>query len=355
MSDADDRRLDSADGGKAPDAGRSAGDKRAARRRNGERQGASERHAAPRGFPSGRWNETGVSRRASSPGGSRTGSSLAVPFGLIVGGASASATRATRRTRSRAAASRRLSPTRSAMPRVPPTPTRGGSSRSECPFSSGRVSRVKAIVARAFARLGRASSSRAKPAALLCSRGACCAWAIITVALSAWFADVAWHGLPGGRAHNRAAHRAMALGFDFTFRTGTLPGGRRCPAQSSSGSESHCSAGLVDAFLVDELAKSTLLYGGLGAATTLIFSSSTSSGLRRQLTGAEQLALRRAPEEPRAGRGLSTGSPGPSGPHETGGLRHERRPRRHAERDEGRTVARALGAARAVTPRGPPS
>ena len=58
--------------------------------------------------------------------------------------------------------------------------------------------------------------------------------AIITVALQPRFADVAWHGLLAA-ALTIAPLTGLWSGFHFTFRTGTLPGGRCCPARSSSG------------------------------------------------------------------------------------------------------------------------
>lgn len=142
MSDVDDRQLDPADGGKAPDAGRGEGTRAKLSAAVESAKGASERHVA-----------LAVPIRAVERNRRVAASVLAgglayrlflwlLPFGLIVGGALGLSNANDTQDAVEGAASRRRSPTRSAMPRAPLTPTRGGSSRSACPFSSGRVSRV---------------------------------------------------------------------------------------------------------------------------------------------------------------------------------------------------------------------
>ena len=94
--------------------------------------------------------------------------------------------------------------------------------------------------------------------------------AIITVALSSWFADVAWHGLLAA-ALTIAPLTALWLWVSLHLPHRDAPWRALLPGAVLIGIGVPLLSGLVDAFLVDELAKSTSLYGGLGAATTLIF------------------------------------------------------------------------------------
>jgi uncharacterized BrkB/YihY/UPF0761 family membrane protein len=99
--------------------------------------------------------------------------------------------------------------------------------------------------------------------------GMLCA-AIATVALSSWFADVAWHGLLAA-ALTIAPLTGLWLWVSLHLPHRDAPWRALLPGALLVGIGVPLLSGLVDAFLVDELAKSTSLYGGLGAATTLIF------------------------------------------------------------------------------------
>ena len=98
------------------------------------------------------------------------------------------------RKRSRAAVSRRRSPTRSATPRVPRTPTRGGSSRWACRSSSGRDSRARRRSMLIHSLVWDEPPPKPKPLqASLAFTGMACAF-LAAIALTWWVRDD-WPGL----------------------------------------------------------------------------------------------------------------------------------------------------------------
>ena len=269
MSDADDRRLDAADGGKAPDAGRSEGARAKLGAAMESAKGASERHVA-----------LAVPIRAVERNRRVAASVLAggvayrlflwlLPFGLIVGGAlGLSNANDTEDAVEGGGVPAAISNAIGDASR-PLTPIRGGSSRSACPFSSGRASRVPRRYVLVHSLVWDEPPSRPKPVGSLVFTGMLCA-AIITVALSSWFADVAWHGLLAA-ALTIAPLTGLWLWVSLHLPHRDAPWRALLPGALLIGIGVPLLSGLVDAFLVDELAKSTSLYGGLGAATTLIF------------------------------------------------------------------------------------
>ena len=110
---------------------------------------------------------------------------------------------------------------------------------------------------------------KTKPVGSLVFTGMMCA-AIVTVALSSWFADVAWHGLLAA-ALAIAPLTGLWLWVSLRLPHRDAPWRALLPGAVLIGIGVPVLSGLVDAFLVDELEKSTSMYGSLGATTTLIF------------------------------------------------------------------------------------
>ena len=146
--------------------------------------------------PSARWNETNASRRVFSPAESPTSS----PCGSCRSAwspeaRSASRTQTARRRRSRAAAFRAESPTRSATPHVPLTPRRGGSSRSACRSSSGRDIRGAKAVQLVHALVWDEPPPKPRPLrGSLAFTGMACA-AIAVDRTTSWLGDERWQSL----------------------------------------------------------------------------------------------------------------------------------------------------------------
>ena len=110
---------------------------------------------------------------------------------------------------------------------------------------------------------------KTKPVGSLVFTGMMCA-AIVTVALSSWFADVAWHGLLAA-ALAIAPLTGLWLWISLHLPHRDAPWRALLPGAVLIGIGVPLLSGLVDAFLVDELEKSTSMYGSLGATATLIF------------------------------------------------------------------------------------
>ena len=110
---------------------------------------------------------------------------------------------------------------------------------------------------------------KTKPVGSLVFTGMLCA-AMITVALSSWFADVAWHGLLAA-ALAIAPLTGLWLWISLHLPHRDAPWRALLPGAVLIGIGVPLLSGLVDAFLVDELEKSTSMYGSLGATATLIF------------------------------------------------------------------------------------
>ena len=184
----------------------------------------------------------------------------------------------------------------------------------------------------------------------LCSR-AWCVRPSITVALSSWFADVAWHGLLAA-AITIAPLTGLWLWVSLHLPHRDAPWRALLPGALLIGIGVPLLSGLVDAFLVDELAKSTSMYGGLGATATLIFFIyllgllvvGSPFSTTRSTKSSERRASRPRTSERRARRALH--------PHETGGLRtmNENPADTPKETRLERWLERWV--ARAVTPRG---
>ena len=269
MSDADDRPLDAADGGQAPEAGRSTGARAKLGAAMESAKGASERHVA-----------LAVPIRAVERDRRVAGSVLAggvaykiflwlLPFGLIVGGALG------------------LSNARSTEDAV-----EGGGVPAAISNAIGDASRsadsnswwllAVGVPLLLWAGLTGAKAvqlvhalvwddppPKTKPVGSLVFTGMLCA-AIITVALSSWFADVAWHGLLAA-ALAIAPLTGLWLWVSLHLPHRDAPWRALLPGALLIGIGVPLLSGLVDAFLVDELAKSTSMYGSLGATATLIF------------------------------------------------------------------------------------
>ncbi len=143
---------------------------------------------------------------------------------------------------------------------------------------------------------------------------------IATIGLGSWFADVAWHGLMSA-ALTIAPLAGLWLWVSLQLPHRDAPWRALLPGAVLIGIGVPLLSGLVDAFLVDELEKSTSMYGSLGATATLIFfiyllgilvvgSPILNHSLYEELRAkGEKAAVTRQ----RARRGLH--------PHETGGLR----------------------------------
>ena len=99
--------------------------------------------------------------------------------------------------------------------------------------------------------------------------GMLCA-AIATIGLGSWFADVAWHGLMSA-ALTIAPLAGLWLWVSLQLPHRDAPWRALLPGAVLIGIGVPLLSGLVDAFLVDELEKSTSMYGSLGATATLIF------------------------------------------------------------------------------------
>jgi uncharacterized BrkB/YihY/UPF0761 family membrane protein len=310
MSDVDNRPPDAADGGEAPDAGRSKGARAKLGAAMESAKGAGEKHVA-----------LAVPIRAVERNRRVAASVLAgglayrlflwlLPFGLIVGGAlglsNASDTEdAVEGGGVPAAISNAIGDA-----------SRSADSNSWWLFAVGvplllwtGFTGAKAVVL-VHSLVWDEPPSRAKPVGSLVFTGILCA-AIVTVALSAWFADVAWQGLLAA-ALTIAPLTAVWLWVSLHLPHRDAPWRALLPGAVLIGIGVPLLSGLVDAFLVDELAKSTSLYGGLGAATTLIFfvyllgilvvsSPVLNSSLYEELLSKRERAEAEA-----------TGSPGPS-------------------------------------------
>ena len=269
MSDGEDRRPEPADDGEAAEAGQSAGARAKIGAAMESAKGASERHVA-----------LAVPIRAAERDRRVAGSVLAggvayklflwlLPFGLIVGGALG------------------LSNARSTEDAV-----EGGGVPAAISNAIGDASRSAAsnswwllavgVPLLLWAGLTGAKAvqlvhalvwddppPKTKPVGSLVFTGMLCA-AIITVALSSWFADVAWHGLLAA-ALAIAPLTGLWLWVSLRLPHRDAPWRALLPGALLIGIGVPLLSGLVDAFLVDELAKSTSMYGSLGATATLIF------------------------------------------------------------------------------------
>ena len=94
--------------------------------------------------------------------------------------------------------------------------------------------------------------------------------AIATIGLGSWFADVAWHGLLAA-ALTIAPLTGLWLWVSLHLPHRDAPWRALLPGALLIGIGVPLLSRLVDAFLVDELEKSTSMYGSLGATATLIF------------------------------------------------------------------------------------
>ena len=310
MSDVDDRRPEPADDGKAAEAGRSERARAKIGAAMESAKGASERHVA-----------LAVPIRAVERNRRVAASVLAgglayrlflwlLPFGLIVGGAlglsNASDTEdAVEGGGVPAAISNAIGDA-----------SRAADSNSWWLFAVGvplllwtGFTGAKAVVL-VHSLVWDEPPPKPKPVGSLVFTGMLCA-AIITVALSSWFADVAWHGLLAA-ALTIAPLTGLWLWVSLHLPHRDAPWRALLPGALLIGIGVPVLSGLVDAFLVDELAKSTSLYGGLGAATTLIFFVYllgilvVSSPVLNSSLYDELLRKREQAE------GEATGSPGPS-------------------------------------------
>ncbi len=269
MSDVDDRRPEPAESGEASDAGRS---ERARAKLDAAKEGAkgaSERHVA-----------LAVPIRAVERNRRVAASVLAggvayklflwlLPFGLIVGGAlglsNASDTEdAVEGGGVPAAISNAIGDA-----------SRAADSNSWWLFAVGvplllwaGLTGAKAVVL-VHSLVWDEPPPKAKPVGSLVFTGMLCA-AIVTVALSSWFADVAWHGLLAA-ALTIAPLTGLWLWVSLHLPHRDAPWRALLPGAVLIGIGVPLLSGLVDAFLVDELEKSTSMYGSLGATATLIF------------------------------------------------------------------------------------
>ena len=269
MSDVEDRRLDSAGGGKTPDAGRSERARAKLDAAVESAKGASERHVA-----------LAVPIRAVERNRRVAASVLAgglayrlflwlLPFGLIVGGALG----LSNANDTEDAVEGGGVP--GAISNAIGDASRAADSNSWWLFAVGvpllfwaGFTGAKAVVL-IHSLVWDEPPSRAKPVGSLVFTGMLCA-AIITVALSSWFAAVAWHGLLAA-ALTIAPLTGLWLWVSLHLPHRDAPWRALLPGALLVGIGVPLLSGLVDAFLVDELAKSTSLYGSLGAATTFIF------------------------------------------------------------------------------------
>jgi uncharacterized BrkB/YihY/UPF0761 family membrane protein len=99
--------------------------------------------------------------------------------------------------------------------------------------------------------------------------GVLCA-AIATIAISSWLRDVTWHGLLAG-ALTVAPLTGLWLWVSLHLPHRDAPWRALLPGAVLVGIGVPVLSGLVDTYLVPEIEKSTSLYGGLGAATTVFF------------------------------------------------------------------------------------
>ena len=269
MSDVDDPQLDPADGGDAPDAGRSEGTRAKLSAAVESAKGASERHVA-----------LAVPIRAVERNRRVAASVLAgglayrlflwlLPFGLIVGGALG----LSNANDTEDAVDGGGVP--AAISNAIGDASRAADSNSWWLLAVGvpllfwtGFTGAKAVVL-VHSLVWDEPPPKPKPVGSLVFTGMVCA-AIITVALSSWFADVAWHGLLAA-ALTIAPLTGLWLWVSLHLPHRDAPWRALLPGALLIGIGVPVLSGLVDAFLMDELAKSTSLYGGLGAATTLIF------------------------------------------------------------------------------------